>query len=101
MMDGTPTLEFNPNCVLDAGQDINYNYYKAATTLTTGSSTFEMSDPMFAVYYVLAELKKEEGNSGELSIASQKLTAMKSKNEMPAWFQSDQLTNTVDDGFGV
>lgn len=101
MMDGTPTLEFNPNCEIPNAEDINYNYYKTATALTTGSSTFDMSDPMFAVYYALAELKKEEGNSGELNIASQKLASMKSRNEMPSWFQADQLTNTSDDGFGI
>lgn len=101
MMDGSPTLEFNPNCTLSTGDDINYNYYKSATTMTTGSSAFDMSDPMFCVYFALAELKKEEGNSGELNIASQKLMAMKSKNEMPSYFQADQLTNNSDDGFGI
>lgn len=100
LMDGTPTLEFNPNCTIGTGQTINYTYYKKATSLTTGASTFEMKDPMFAVYFALAELKKEEGNTAELAIAKQKLDAMKSKNEMPAWFQDDQLVDKTQPKFG-
>jgi hypothetical protein len=100
LLDGSPTLEFNPNLTITGGETISYNYYKNASKLTTGSSTFEMSDPMFAVYYALAELKKEEGNSGELQITSQKLDAMKSRNDMSAWFQQDQLINKQTSGFG-
>jgi hypothetical protein len=99
LMDGTPTLEFNPNLSLPAGT-LSYNYYKNANKLTTGASTFDMSDPMFAVYYVLAELKKEEGNSGELTLASQKLTAMKTRNDMIAWNQPDTLLDSGS-GFGT
>lgn len=99
LMDGSPTLEFNPNCQLDASKTISYNYYKHATALSTGSSTFEMSDPMFAVYYALAELTKEEGNAQSLQLASQKMEAMKTRNEMPSWFQEDNTT--VEYGFGI
>jgi len=97
----SPTLELNPNLTITAGYTISYNYYKNATKLTTGSSEFEMSDPMFAVYYALSELKKEEGDTSAASIATQKLEAMKTKNEMPAWFQEDNLMNKTEDGFGV
>lgn len=97
----TPTLEFNPNCQLPAGQVIEYDYYKYAEKLTGDSSEFEMSDPMFAVYYSLAELKKEEGNSGELQMASQKLEAMKTRNGMVPWYQEDQLHNFDGGGFGI
>jgi hypothetical protein len=99
LMDGTPTLEFNPNLTMTSGQTITYEYYKFATALSTGSSTFEMKDPMFAVYFTLAELKKEEGNSGELQMASQKLEAMKTKNEMPSWFQDNSFVMNSN-GFG-
>jgi hypothetical protein len=101
LMDGTPTLEFNPNLTIAGGQTINYNYYKKATKLTTGSSTFEMKDPMYAVYFVLAELKRDEGNSSEVQMASQKLQGMEDKNEMPAWYQEDQLRDQQTSGFGV
>lgn len=100
LLDGSPTLEFNPNLTISGGETISYMYYKNASKLTTGSSTFEMSDPMFAVYYALSELKKEEGNSGELQLSSQKLNAMKSKNEMTGWYQPDQLTDKQTSGFG-
>lgn len=101
LMDGTPTLEINPNLTLTTGSTISYNYYKKASKLTTGSSTFEMSDPMYAVYFVLAELKKEEGNVSELTMASEKLKGMEDYNEMPAWFMADQLTDKQTTGFGV
>ena len=101
LMDTTPTLEFNPNLTFSTAQTINYAYYKYATKLTVGSSSFEMRDPMFAVYFTLAELKKEEGNQGELAIANQKLNAMKTKNEMPSWLEEYSLINRTDHGFGV
>lgn len=100
LLDGSPTLEFNPNLTIGGGETISYNYYKNATKLTTGTSTFEMSDPMFAVYMTLAELKKEEGNSGELAMASQKLEAMKTKNIMPTWNEEDSFLNNAEVGFG-
>lgn len=101
LMDTTPTLEFNPNCALTTGQTINYNYYKKATALTTGTSTFEMSDPMFAVYFVLSELKKEEGDTSASLVASQKLEGMKTKNSMPTNWQDNSLLNNLETGFGV
>lgn len=101
LMDGSPTLEFNPNLVMTAGQTINYNYYKFATKLTTGASTFEMSDPMFAVYYALSELKKDEGDTSSLQIASQKMEAMKTKNIMPTNFEYNSFNDDISTGFGV
>ncbi len=101
LMDTTPTLEFNPNLTLTTGETITYEYYKKATKLSTGTDTFEMSDPMFAVYFALAELKKEEGNAGELQMAMAKLEAMKTKNVMPSWFQKDQFKDKVTGGFGA
>ena len=101
LQDGSPTLEFNPNVSMIGGETITYSYYKKASALSSGSDTFEMSDPMFAVYYVIAELKKEEGNANELQIAMQKLNAMKTRNVMPAWYQQDSFINVTESGFGV
>lgn len=101
LMDGSPTLEFNPNLTLSTGDTISYNYYKYASKLTTGSSAFEMSDPMFAVYYALSELKKDEGDTSALTIATQKLEAMKTKNISPAWFQEDSLIDGLQEGMGI
>ena len=97
LMDTTPTLEFNPNCTVQAGT-ISYLYYKTATAVTTGSSTFEMSDPMFAVYYALNELKKDEGDATAGSVAGQKLEAMKTKNFMTAENDPDSLLSQTDNG---
>jgi hypothetical protein len=104
LMDKTPTLEFNPNIAssIPASYTISYNYYKNATKLASSSDTFEMSDPMFAVYYALSELKKDEGDTSAAVIASQKLEGMKTRNEMPTWIQSDSgIENNVAEGFGV
>jgi hypothetical protein len=94
-MDGAPTLEFNPNCTLPTGYTISYPYYKNATALASGTSTFEMSDPMFAVYYALSELKKEEGDTSALAIAQQKLEAMKTRNiEGSDWQETSFISRT-------
>ena len=97
------TLEFNPNIAsnIATGDTINYNYYKYATALTTGTDTFEMSDPMFAVYFALAELKKEEGDTQAAAIATQKLEGMKTKNSMPLWLQTESPDVNFVTGFGV
>jgi len=100
LMDGTPTLEFNPLCTLTTGHTISYMYYKKATALATGSDTFEMSDPMFAVYYALSELKKEEGDPTANAITTQKLEAMKTRNSMPAYYQHNSFENFTESGFG-
>lgn len=105
LMDTTPTLEFNPNCHLTTGDTISYLYYKFATGFTdaaTGSETFEMSDPGFAVYYALSELKKEEGDVSALSIAQQKLEAMKVKNMQNVdWEDITFKPKTHNVGFGA
>ena len=95
------TLEFNPNIQMDGGHIISYNYYKFASSLTTGSSTFEMADPFYAVYYALSELKKDEGDTSSLTIATQKMEAMKTRNTMPSWFEDNMMDNVNNDsGFG-
>lgn len=100
LMDTSPTLEFNPNLAssIDTGDTISYDYYKYATKLSSGSSTFEMSDPMFAVYYTVSELKKDEGDTSALTIATQKLEGMRTRNEQGGWYQDAQPINY---GFGV
>lgn len=95
------TLQFNPNLTIDGGSTINYNYYKYASKLTTGSSTFEMTDPFFAIYYALSELKKDEGDTSSLSVATQKLEAMKTKNIMPSWYGDNSLEDGSETGFGI
>jgi len=56
---------------------------------------------MFAVYFAVAQLTKEEGNAEVLNIAMQKLEAMKVRNEAPAYYQDNSMMNPVADGFGI
>jgi hypothetical protein len=93
-------LWFNPNMTLTTGQTITYSYYKKATKLSSGSDVPEMSDPGFIVYYVLSELKKEEGDTSALTIATQKLDAMKTLNEMGAQYQDSSVITPIGSGFG-
>lgn len=101
LLDSTPTLEFNPNATLPNGYTINYSYYKHATALTTGSDIFEMSDPMFAVYYALSELNKEEGDATSAALAQQKLESMKTRNMgVPDW-QEETFYPKTSSGVGI
>jgi hypothetical protein len=101
LLDGSPTLEINPNVTVQGGYTISYNYYKNASKVSTGTDTFEMSDPMFAVYYALSVLGKEEGDNTSASIATQKMEAMKTNNMMPTWNEDSDTQMGVSDGFGV
>lgn len=101
LLDKTPTLEFNPNCTIPDSYTISYNYYKWATALSSASDTFEMADPMFAVYYALSELNKEEGDTSSISIATQKLESMKTRNMgTPPW-QEEGSTPILNEGLGI
>lgn len=98
----TPTtLKFNPNVTMGTGGTISYNFYKKATALSSGSDTFEMSDPMFAVYYALSELKKEEGDTSASAIATQKLESMRTLNFETAEHQENNTLSPLGDGMGV
>lgn len=102
LQDTSPTLEFNPNLQIQSGQTISYNYYKYASAVSAGADTFEMADPMFAVYYALSELKKEEGDTTALPIAQQKMEAMKTRNTQPAhWEEMSFIPKTRTSGMGV
>jgi len=94
----SPTLEFNPNCTVLAGT-IRYNYYKYPAKMDTTTDVFDMSDPMFVVYYALSELKKDEGDTTAGVIASQKLEGMKTKNIMTTIYQDDSVQDETDPGF--
>lgn len=101
LQDTTPTLEFNPNITIGSGLTISYNYYKYASALSSGSDTFEMSDPLFTVFYALSELKKEEGDTSSLNIATQKLEGMKTRDYMTAEFGSNSTDDPTQPGFGI
>lgn len=54
-------LNFNPNETLTTSDAIDYEYYKTASTFTATTSTTELSDPYFIVYYILYRFLKNDG----------------------------------------
>ena len=58
-------LNFNPNVTLTTGDTIYYEYYKTASLFSATTSTTEMSDPYFIIYYVLARFLKNDGEDYE------------------------------------
>jgi len=86
---------------MPTGYTISYDYYKFATAVSASTDKFEMKDPMFVVYYALSELKKEEGDVSALSLATQKLEGMKTKNIMPTWWESETFVPKTTPGFGT
>lgn len=101
------TLTFNPNYTLTTGDTINYEYYKAATTFTATTSTTEMSDPYFIVYFVLSRLYENDGEDGKAAKAFQeseaRLEAMRTNNIIGLEGVQDNIESTLDNlgGFGT
>lgn len=92
----------------DAGQTISYEYYKTADKVTATSTTPEMADPYFIVYFVLARLYKEErpGLARDyFNEAEARLSQMKVKNMTVAPWQEntieDRLSTQGIGGFGT
>lgn len=52
--------------------DINYNYYKSPTLLSTSSDQIEMRKPYFAVYHCLAKLYELDNRNDLLQLYEQK-----------------------------
>lgn len=89
-----------------AGLEIEYPYYKEPFLPTTVGHVIEMSDPWFAVKYVLSKLHELDGEGDRaglaLSLANGKLQGMKAKNQMPVWFQDNSIPDNdpSESGFG-
>ena len=100
------TLHFNPNIDLTTGNTIRYEYYKTATTFTATSSTTEMSDPYFIVYFVLSRFYENDGEDGRASKAFQeaegRLENMRTQNMLQVEGVADNIESTLGDqsGFG-
>lgn len=99
------TLHFNPNVVLTTGDTINYEYYKSASTFTTTTSTTEMSDPYFIVYFVLSRFFENDGEDGRASKAFQeaegRLENMRTSNMIHLEGVEDSIEETLgQSGFG-
>lgn len=98
-------LNFNPKKTLTTGDTIYYEYYKAATTLTATTSTTEVPDPYFIVYYVLARFLKNDGEdySEEANQAEDLLENMRTTNMSSLFGVPNRISNTLSNnyGFGV
>jgi len=97
------TLAFNPNTTLTTAHVISYEYYKSATRFTATTSTTEMTDPYFIVYFVLSRLYENDGEDSKASKAFQeaegRLENMRTQN-MLGFENVDDLITGLGDGFG-
>lgn len=90
------------NIPAEDGLEINYDYYKSATLPTLDTDILEMDDDQFAVYWALAELVKDEDqtlSSQYASIATQKLDAMRLRNQLTDPYQDNIISDSFR-GFG-
>lgn len=94
-------LNFNPNETLTTGDTIYYEYYKTASTFTTTSSTTEMADPYFIVYYILYRFLKNDGEdySDEANQSEDLLENMRTAN-MSGLHGIPTTISTNTQGFG-
>lgn len=97
-------LNFNANLTISTGDTIYYEYYKTASKFTTTTSTTEMVDPYFIVYFALARFIKNDGddNLEELQEADAKLEQMRVMNMSGLYDIPDQIESSLGDldGFG-
>lgn len=99
------TLNFNSRLTLVTGHVIEYEYYKQATKFTATSSTTELSDPYFIVYFVLARFLKEDGEdyNDERDLYESKLDDMQTANITGLYGIADPMEETLETvgGFGI
>lgn len=94
-------LNFNSRKTLTTGHTINYEYYKEPTPYTTTSSTSEIPDPYYLVYYALSRLLRNDGEdfSYEESKAREIMDRMEVNNIQGYWDVSNQIDEPL--GLGV
>jgi len=87
---------------------IAYEYYKSATQLSATTSTFEMRDPYYAIYYALSELQRIDGDDNQQALIwmDDCLRKMKVKNYEMGYYQfggamPDPFYETNTGGFGA
>lgn len=94
------TLHFNPNVPLTTGNTINYEYYKQATTFTTTTSTTEMADPYYIVYFVLSRFFENDGEDGRASKAFQESEARLENMRTNNMVHLDGVEDNIEEGLG-
>lgn len=95
-------VNFNPNITLTTGDTINYEYYKTASQFTTTTSTTEVPDPYFIVYFILARFLKNDGEDygEEMDMADSLLENMRVANLTGYFDVPDQMEQSTSSGFG-
>lgn len=95
-------LNFNDGANIPNGDSINYEYYKQATTFTSTTSTTEMGDPYFIVYYILYRLLKTDGEdySDEFNQAGDILESMRVANMSSLVGVDNPILGTINNDFG-
>lgn len=80
------------------GRTIKYDYYKFADTISSSSDIPEMTDPMFIVYKVVAQIFGQRSNFNMYSVfennAYNSLSQMKIANAVDADYQDNELSDT-------
>lgn len=77
----------------DSGLTIDYDYYKVPTALTATTSKLEMSDPYYAIYFVLWKMFSNDGDPEQAQVAAaemgNRLNLMKLQNLQIGSFQPE------------
>lgn len=96
------TLNFNSEITLTTGDTINYEYYKTATLFSATSSTTEVSDPYYIVYYILYRLLKNDGEdyTDERDQWRELLENMRTENLTGYFGIADPIPTVNQYGFG-
>jgi len=95
-------INLNPNLIIVAGEIIEYEYYKKASSFSSTSSESEMSDPYFIVYFVAAHMGDEGINTDYYQMAEARLEQMSTVNMSGLFGVSNNMDTSLDsnDGFG-
>jgi hypothetical protein len=95
-------LQFNPRITLTTGHTINYEYYKTPTLYSGTTTTSEIPDPYYCVYYALSRLLKNDGEDFNLEEgkAREILSRMEINNMEGLWDISNAIEEPLGQGVG-
>lgn len=95
-------LNFNPRITLTTGHTINYEYYKTPTVYSGTTSTSEIPDPYYCVYYALARFLRNDGEdfSYEEGKAREIMDSMLTRNQQGYWDISNAIDEPLNMGAG-
>lgn len=96
------TLNFNNKETLTTGDTINYEYYITPTVYSGTTSTSEIPDPYYCVYYALARFLRNDGEdfSYEEGKAREIMDSMLTRNQQGYWDISNAIDEPLNLGVG-